>query len=98
MSTVLLIPFIHLLVIVICCVGDDADDLHQGGSSSQMEDNEWDEVGHHYHHINWLYSNYPTAPADNLLNVSELCVSDTKKQLVALRHRLPWAIKSKSSS
>ncbi len=40
----------------------------------------------------WLYSNFPTADAS--ASVSEHCVRDTRIQLAALRHQMPWALQS----
>ena len=40
----------------------------------------------------WIFSNFPTLDASN---ISEQCVKDTRRQLTALRHGLPWATKSK---
>ena len=41
----------------------------------------------------WIYSNFPTLDASN---ISEQCLKDTREQLTAFRHGLPWATKSKS--
>jgi len=44
----------------------------------------------------WIYSNFPTL--GDASNISEQCVKDTRRQLTALQHGLPWATKSKSTN